>query len=32
LDGGVSVQHAHRTSASRASQISPNNVTPGYQF
>ena len=32
LDGGVSGQHAHRTSASRASQISPNNVTPGYQL
>jgi hypothetical protein len=32
LDGGVSGQYAHRTSASGTSQISPNNVTSGYQF
>jgi|GEM_PF-5846654 len=31
LNGGVSGQHAHRTPASGASEIDPDNVTPGYQ-
>lgn len=32
LNGGVSSQHAHRTPASGASEIGPDNVPPGYQF
>jgi hypothetical protein len=32
LNGSVSCQHAHRTPASGASQIGPDDVAPGYQF
>jgi hypothetical protein len=32
LNGGIAGQHAHRTPASGASEIGPDDVTPRYQF